>query len=172
MRKAARWVMRALAAIGFLFVFATALPLDNWWINWLRGPWKDVKGDVLVVLAADSVKGGSSHGEVPAAEGMRDFMVSQGIPASAIAVQGDSHSTRENALKSKALLEKLHSRKVLLTSDYHIFRAARVFRKAGIEITPRPLPDAATEIAALAKSMTGISGTMRRNSQDRILFRA
>jgi uncharacterized SAM-binding protein YcdF (DUF218 family) len=79
---------------------------------------------------------------------MRAFMVSQGIPASAISVEGDSHSTRENALKSKALLENRPGRKVLLTSDYHMFRAARVFRKAGIDIVPRPLPDAAKQIGA------------------------
>jgi uncharacterized SAM-binding protein YcdF (DUF218 family) len=175
MRRAGRWIARALTAIGCLLVLVTLTPLDRWWINWLAGPWNDPKGEVLVVLGADSMKdaigwssywrsvyavrawreggfsevvvsGGSLNGEVPAAERMRDFMVSQGIPASAIMVEGESHSTRENALKSKALLDKLPGRKVLLSSDYHMFRAARVFRKAGIDIVPRPLPDAAIRI--------------------------
>jgi uncharacterized SAM-binding protein YcdF (DUF218 family) len=177
MRRAGRWITRALTALGFLLVLVTLTPLDSWWIKLLAGPGNDPKGEVLVVLGGDSIKdvigessywrsvyavrawreggfrevvvtGGSLHGEVPAAERMRDFMVSQGIPVSAIIVEGESHSTRENALKSKALLDNLSGRKVLLSSDYHMFRAARVFRKAGIDIAPRPLPDASKQIGA------------------------
>ncbi|HLK17566.1 MAG TPA: YdcF family protein [Bryobacteraceae bacterium] len=175
MRRAGRWTARALAALGLLMVFVTVTPIEGWWIQWLAGPWNDPQGDVLVVLGAGSVRdvidwssywrsvyavrswreggfhqvlvsGGSLGGETPAAERMRDFMVSQGVPASAIQVEGDSHSTHENALRSKALLDKLPGRKVLLTSDYHMFRAVRVFHKAGIDIAPRPLPDAAKRI--------------------------
>jgi uncharacterized SAM-binding protein YcdF (DUF218 family) len=171
MRRAARWIVRALAAIGFLFVFVTVTPIDDWWIKWLAGPWNNPKGDVLVVLGSDAVDdvigwssywrsvyavrawreggfrevvvtAGSMNGQVPAAERMRDFMASQGIPASAIRVEGAAQSTRENALKSKVLLDNLSGTKVLLTSDYHMFRAYRVFRKAGIVIEPRPIPDA------------------------------
>jgi len=171
MRRAARWIVRALAAIGFLFVLVTVTPIDDWWIKWLAGPWNNPKGDVLVVLGSDAVEdvigwssywrsvyavrawreggfrevvvtAGSMNGEVPAAERMRDFMASQGIPASAIRVEGAAQSTRENALKSKVLLDNLSGRRVLLTSDYHMFRAHRVFRKAGIVIEPRPIPDA------------------------------
>jgi uncharacterized SAM-binding protein YcdF (DUF218 family) len=163
--------VRALAAIGFLFVFVTVTPIDDWWIKWLAGPWNNPKGDVLVVLGSDAIEdvigwssywrsvyavrawredafrevvvtAGSLNGQVPAAERMRDFMASQGIPASAIRVEGAAQSTRENALKSKVLLDNLSGRKVLLTSDYHMFRAYRVFRKAGIVIEPRPIPDA------------------------------
>jgi uncharacterized SAM-binding protein YcdF (DUF218 family) len=171
MRRAARWIVRALAAIGFLFVFVTATPIDDWWIKWLAGPWNNPKGDVLVVLGSDAIEdvigwssywrsvyavrawreggfrevvvtAGSLNGQVPAAERMRDFMASQGIPASAIRVEGAAQSTRENALKSKVLLDNLSGSKVLLTSDYHMFRAYRVFRKAGIVVEPRPIPDA------------------------------
>ena len=39
------------------------------------------------------------------------------------------------------LLADLPGRKVLVTSDYHMYRAIRVFRKAGIEIQPWPFPD-------------------------------
>src|SRR5258708_3858262 len=124
MRRAARWMVRALATIGFLFVLVTVTPIDKWWISSLAGPANDAKGDVLVVLASDSIKdaigwssywrsvnavrawreggfrevmvtGGSLYGETAAADRMRDFMVSQGIPAAAIRVEGESHSTRE-----------------------------------------------------------------------------
>src|SRR6202047_1245733 len=172
MRRAARWIVRALAAIGFLFVFVTATPIDDGWIKWLAGPWNNSKGDVPVVLGSDAIEdvigwssywrsvyavrawregvfrevvvtAGSLNGQVPAAERMRDFMASQGIPASAIRVEGAAQSTRENALKSKVLLDNLSGRKVLLTSDYHMFRAYRVFRKAGLAVEPRPFPESA-----------------------------
>jgi uncharacterized SAM-binding protein YcdF (DUF218 family) len=29
-----------------------------------------------------------------------------------------------------------------MTSDYHMFRAVRTFRKAGLAVSPRPIPDA------------------------------
>jgi uncharacterized SAM-binding protein YcdF (DUF218 family) len=89
------------------------------------------------------VTGGSGGKEEPAAERMGEFIVSQGVPVSVIRVETESHSTRENALKSKVILDQLPGRKVLMSSDYHMFRATRVFRKAGIDITPRPIPDAA-----------------------------
>ena len=177
MRTAVRWITRVLATIGFLFVLVTVTPIDDWWIKSLAGPGNDPKGDVLIVLGGDSIKdvigwssywrsvyavrawreggwrvvlisGGSSSGVEPAAERMGEFMMSQGIPVSLIRVETESHSTRENALKSKAILDKLPGRKVLMTSDYHMFRATRVFRKAGIEIEPRPLPDAAKQIGS------------------------
>ena len=31
---------------------------------------------------------------------------------------------------------------MLLTSDYHMFRAHRAFKKAGLEVLPKPFPDA------------------------------
>ena len=175
MRRAGRYTVRALASIGFLYLLVTVTPIDGWWIRCLARPWNDPKGEVLVVLGSDTVRdvigwssywrsvyavrawreggfrevvvsGGSGQGEVPIAERMRDFMVSQGIPASSIRVENQSRSTRENALKSKAILDAIPGRKILLTSDFHMFRAYRVFRKAGIAVEPRPLPDAAKQI--------------------------
>jgi uncharacterized SAM-binding protein YcdF (DUF218 family) len=176
MRRLGRYITRALAAIGFLYVLVSLTPIDGWWIRFLTGPWNDPKGDVLIVLGADSVKdviGAASYwrsvyavrvwreggfreilvcggpgGDLSISERMRDFMVSQGVPATVIRVENTSHSTRENALYSKALIESTPGRKVLLTSDFHMFRAYRVFRKAGIPVEPRPIPDAAKQISS------------------------
>jgi uncharacterized SAM-binding protein YcdF (DUF218 family) len=176
MRRIGRYVIRALAAIGFLYVLVSATPIDRWWIRFLAGPWNDPKGDVLIVLGADSVKdmiGAASYwravyavrvwrdggfrevvvcggpgGDLSIAERMRDFMISQGVPAAAIRVENTSHSTRENALYSKAMLDATPGKKILLTSDFHMFRAYRVFRKAGIVVEPRPIPDAAKQIGS------------------------
>ena len=170
MRKAARSIVNVLAIIGLLFVLATITPIDAWWASRLAGPWNDPPGEVLVVLGGDTVRdviglssywrsvyavrawkrggfrkvvvcGGGEPRETPIAEQMRDFMVSQGIPTAAIVVEVESRNTHENALKSKPLLEQVTGRKVLLTSDYHMFRAYRAFRKAGIDVQPRPFPD-------------------------------
>lgn len=171
MRKASRFVVGGLAAIGFLFVVVTFTPVNFWWANQLAGRWNDPVGEVLVVPGGDALQniigyssylrsayaglvwkqggfrtvvvcGGGEGGQPSIADQMRDFMVSQGIPAAAIRVEMASRSTRENALKSKAILDQLGGRKVLLTSDYHMFRAYRAFRKAGIDVQPRPFPDA------------------------------
>jgi uncharacterized SAM-binding protein YcdF (DUF218 family) len=39
------------------------------------------------------------------------------------------------------MIANLPGRKVLLTSDYHMFRAKRAFDAAGLTVIPRPFPD-------------------------------
>ena len=175
MRKIARLVVYLLALIGLMFVIVTITPVDSWWIARLAGPWYDSKGDVLVVLGSDAnigviglssywrtvyairawreggfhgilICGGSGPGQTPVSEQMRDFMVAEGVPASVIRVESTSHNTHENAVNAKPLLEQHGGTKVLLTSDYHMFRAYRVFRKEGIDVRPRPFPDAGKQI--------------------------
>jgi uncharacterized SAM-binding protein YcdF (DUF218 family) len=72
---------------------------------------------------------------------MRDFLVSSGVPSEAVFLEDRSHSTLENALYTRELVSGWPGKKVLLTSDVHMYRAWRVFRKAGLETTPRPIPD-------------------------------
>ena len=72
---------------------------------------------------------------------MQDFLRCHGIPAEAIVLEPKSTSTRENALFTKDLLAAEPGTKVLLTSDYHMFRAHRAFLKAGLMVEPRPIPD-------------------------------
>jgi uncharacterized SAM-binding protein YcdF (DUF218 family) len=90
--------------------------------------------------------GGSS---APVASAMRDYLVAHGIPSSIIIPETNSDSTRENALFLKSVLQSLPGTSVLLTSDYHVYRASRVFRKAGIPIQTRPLPDALKRSSSL-----------------------
>jgi uncharacterized SAM-binding protein YcdF (DUF218 family) len=72
---------------------------------------------------------------------MRDFLVSSGVPEEVIYLEDRSRSTRENALYTKDLIQDWPGKKVLLSSDQHMFRAVRVFRKIGLDVTPRPVPD-------------------------------
>lgn len=159
---------RILAAIGALYILVTVTPIDRWWTNLLTGPIDDPKGDVLILLGADTfpdvmgygsylravygvrvwrsgrvrqvfISGGGSAG-VPSAL-MRDFMVAEGVPQSVITIETASTSTRENALFTTRMLQNTPGRKILLTSDYHAFRAWRAFRKAGLDVELCSFPD-------------------------------
>ena len=170
----ARWALRLLASIGLLYLLVTITPIDRWWIALLSDQWNEPRGDVLIVLGAESlgetigftsylrsmyaahawrdggfrqvvISGGSGQAVIPVARLMKDFLVCQGIPAEAIVIDIKAASTRENALYTAPLVGP--GRKVLLTSDIHMFRAWRVFRKAGVETIPSPFPDAGKRIS-------------------------
>lgn len=156
---------RLLAVVGAAFLIISATPLVFWWATWLSGDWKACTGDVLVVpgasehdgqvIGVDSYwravyasvafrSGGFSKIVVSGyrvAPLMKDFLVSQGVPAEAILVENRSRSTRENALFSKTMINSLPGRKFLLTSDFHVRRAAAAFERADIRLSAGPLPD-------------------------------
>jgi uncharacterized SAM-binding protein YcdF (DUF218 family) len=164
-----RWLARALAAAGLLFLVVSFTPLTAWWAGALAQPWESPRGEVLIVLGADRVDdmlGYSSYwrsvyavwafreggfrrvvisggpGGAAAAEAMRDFLAASGVPAGAITVETESVSTRENALRTAELLRAEPAAKVLLTSDFHMYRAYRCFRRAGVDVVAVPVPDA------------------------------
>lgn len=151
-------------------MLVTFTPIVGLWANALSGPWLDARGDVLIVLGGaadnDGVMGQSSYlrstyalmaytqggfrevvisggtqDATPVAESIRRYLVCLGIPAAAIHIEPHSLSTRENALFTKPILDRLPGRKVLLTSDYHMTRAHRAFTKAGVDVSPWPVPD-------------------------------
>ena len=163
-----RW---GLAWVGVLVVLVTTTPMISWWSRVFAGPWDDPNGDVLIVLGGsllmDGVIGqdsywrstyaaftwadgsfhrviisGGGNQQSPIAGPMRDFLEYRGVPGTAIQVETRSQNTHENALNVKELLTGVSGRKVLLTSDYHMFRASRAFKKAGLDVQPRPFPDA------------------------------
>jgi uncharacterized SAM-binding protein YcdF (DUF218 family) len=78
---------------------------------------------------------------------MRDFMIGQGVPAEAIRVEVASNSTRDSAVNIARMIAAEPERYggtrklVLMTSDYHMYRSARVFAEAGVKATSRPVPD-------------------------------
>ncbi|PYT27835.1 MAG: hypothetical protein DMG57_16960 [Acidobacteria bacterium] len=64
-------------------------------------------------------------------ENTRDFLASQGVPRGMIELENRSSSTLENALLVQQLVSAMPGRKILMTSDYHMFRAQRAFRRGG-----------------------------------------
>jgi uncharacterized SAM-binding protein YcdF (DUF218 family) len=80
------------------------------------------------------------------AEGMAKFLNGQGVPASSILLEPRSQSTAENALYVKRLLQQqgipiASSTIVIVTSDYHSFRARLLFKHYGIPVRVMPAPD-------------------------------
>lgn len=177
--KLLRVLRNILAAIGAVYMLATFTPLDGWWTHLLTGPIDDPKGDVLIVLGAEAfpdmighesyiravygvrvwrrgsfrrivISGGPGGAGIPVSLPMRDFMIAAGVPASAITVETQSRSTHENAVRTKELLDHETGRMVLLTSDYHTFRAWHAFRKAGLKVESCSFPDAYKQIAGLS----------------------
>jgi len=166
-----RVLVAILASVGALLVIVTVTPLVSLWARALAGSWDDPRGEVLIVLGgsptSNGVIGGSSYWRsayavfayreggvrqiivtgggntaTPIARSMGAFMECQGIPTGFIALETRSRNTRENALYTAPLLSGNVGRPVLLTSDFHMFRARRVFEKLGINVRPRPIPDA------------------------------
>jgi len=158
-----------LAAIGFFYVLVTVTPLVNWWAHKLAGPFNDSTGQTLIVLGGSVQESGiiglnsywrsvyairayasgdfrriivaGGDPSMPVSVPMKRFLVCHAIPQEAIVTETQSRSTRENALEVARLLGNDTTRKVLLTSDYHMFRARRAFAKVGLTILPRPIPD-------------------------------
>jgi uncharacterized SAM-binding protein YcdF (DUF218 family) len=163
--KLRRSAIAGFAAVGMLLFLVTFTPFVSWYAMRLAGPWYEPQGDVLVVLSA----AGPNLGVIDPstywrctyaiamykrhafdwiivsgkdiAPGMRDLMVFSGVPAEKIVVENLSETTHESAVQTAGILAKLPGRKVLLTSDGHMFRAYRAFLKQGLDITPVPIPD-------------------------------
>jgi uncharacterized SAM-binding protein YcdF (DUF218 family) len=163
-RTACGWLTRLLAAIGLIVVLSTITPIDSWWAHAYSGPIEQPRGDILIVLSAardDGVvvsyssywrtryallawqSGGFQKIVVTGGggPGMADFFIAEGVPRQAIVAEWQSQSTRENGINTARLVAGIPGRKVLLTSDFHMYRSIRVFRKLGVDVTPMPIPD-------------------------------
>ncbi|HZQ43880.1 MAG TPA: YdcF family protein [Acidobacteriaceae bacterium] len=162
--RAGRWLFRVLAAVGLVTVLVIATPIDRWWAHAYAGSMDQPKGDVLILLSAANEDHGfisySSYWRAryallawqnggyktivisgEASPSIRDFLVAEGIPPSAILLDPQSTTTRENAIDTARLLKGVPGSRVLLTSDFHMYRAERLFRREGIDVIPYPAPD-------------------------------
>jgi uncharacterized SAM-binding protein YcdF (DUF218 family) len=71
---------------------------------------------------------------------VRSELVAIGIPDSVIFTEDKANNTNENAIYSKQILDSLHLAPpyLLITSAFHMPRAALVFKKAGVDVVPFP----------------------------------
>jgi uncharacterized SAM-binding protein YcdF (DUF218 family) len=169
LRRLWRCLIGSSGALGFLVFIVTVTPIDSWWARKLAGRWDDPQGEVLIVLGGgvledgmlgqdsywrsvyaarvfreggvkEIILAGGYRRDDSVAEAMRTFLLAAGVPNDLMVLENRSLSTRQNALFTKPLLT-MPGKKILLTSDYHMFRASRVFAKAGLQVAPRPIPD-------------------------------
>jgi uncharacterized SAM-binding protein YcdF (DUF218 family) len=97
------------------------------------------------------VSGGASNYLAPAHPGVPpprrlgyvlcQLLESLGVPGDKILVEAESSSTHRNAIESARLLAGVAGPFTLVTSDFHTYRAARCFRRAGIAVECWPAPD-------------------------------
>lgn len=166
----AKLLLAIACAIGATWVIVTFTPALKWWMQPLSQPWDEARGDTLVVLGAGVHEDGTVdyHSYLRAlhaahlfresgfrrifvtgsrsAPAIRSYLTSAGVPADRITIDTTAESTRENAEAAKRAIGGAPGSKVLLTSDYHTFRAWRVFRKAGIDLKTSPAPDAGKRV--------------------------
>jgi len=159
-------VVYPLALLGLILVIATCTPIVRWYGYRLAGKWPKPEGDVLIVLGGTYLEpeiiGEDSYWRSvyavrlykqqhfkqvflvgsKVAENMRQFLAFQGVAPESIRLEMRSNSTHENAIYTSQMLANVPGRKVLMTSDYHMFRASRAFARAGVGTVPCPVPDA------------------------------
>jgi uncharacterized SAM-binding protein YcdF (DUF218 family) len=161
-----RLIVVGLAVLGLAAALITATPLVSVWANALSEEWDYSGGETMIVLGGGVIEpdylsyssywrsvyasrawheGGWTKVVIcggPAARGMKRFLTASGVPEEAIVLDVKSTSTWENAVEAAKLLSGDESDKVLVTSDFHMSRAASVFRKVGLDVRTRPVPDA------------------------------
>lgn len=85
--------------------------------------------DTLVI-----VSGGQGVNEpISEAEGMKQYLEERGIGEERILVENASTSTYENLLFSSELIDKEADRVVLVTNNFHMYRARGIARKQGYQ---------------------------------------
>ena len=80
--------------------------------------------------------GGKGNDEkISEAEAMERYLIAKGIPVNQIIKEDQSTTTYENLKNSKAIIDAQEGSKitVLVTSNYHMYRALRYCRKIGLK---------------------------------------
>jgi uncharacterized SAM-binding protein YcdF (DUF218 family) len=99
--------------------------------------WEHKKADWLVFTGGRMPW--SSHAEVEGAMSKR-AAVARGVPADKILVTREVGNTADEATAvAQMMRERGWSRIILVTSAWHMPRAARLFRKAGVNFVPFPV---------------------------------
>jgi len=101
--------------------------LDAAYAYWRRNP------DVTIVVTG----GLGNRAVITEAEAMARYLMALGVPEEHILLEMQSTSTYENLVFAKEILDEAFPdgfRAVLITNDFHIYRAVRTARQAGLEV--------------------------------------
>lgn len=90
-------------------------------------------GDAPVIITT----GGQGKDEpMPEGEAMRAYLIARGVPETAVLAETASNNTMENIEGAKAIMAEIGAETaVIVTSDYHLWRALDMAARAGIEAT-------------------------------------
>ena len=87
----------------------------------------NTNSDTVVIVSG----GQGSDEPISEAAGMRQYLVNAGISDERILMEDTSTSTQENLMFSGRLLDKENDRVVIVTNNFHVFRALRLAEKQG-----------------------------------------
>ena len=88
------------------------------------------KNDPVLIVSG----GKGSDEQVSEADAMAGYVIERGLPAERVVREDRSRTTEENMLFSKAIMERSRPayRCIIVTSNYHVFRAAMIARRTGV----------------------------------------
>lgn len=94
------------------------------------------------------------------AEAMAKFLIQNGVNPQSILAERSAQSTYENALFTRRILESQFGAKplpkiVILTSDYHAWRARLTFKHCGLPVETIPIPDVIKRSSLRSFRLTG-----------------
>lgn len=85
------------------------------------------------------VSGGKGPGEdISEAEAMKQELIKQGIEEARIIIEDQSTSTKENIAFSKKLIPDSSSIGLIVSNDFHIYRAVEMAEREGLELIGVP----------------------------------
>ena len=99
-------------------------------------------------LAAWILTTGGAGGDTRFTEGHvgRNYLVSRGVPAESIVVEGEGDSTVSTVLAVSEIMRRMGLDSAILVSDgYHIFRAKKMLEFRGLQVYGSPRPSASRE---------------------------
>lgn len=125
----------------------------SWVLHSYRFPW-------VVVSGGDGL-----------AQQMGEFLAHSGISRSSILEETQSESSFENASYVKDLLQRRNltastHKIVILTSDYHSWRARRVFEKLGMHVRVIPVPDIGKQSGSRVYRLQGFFALLNEFGKD------
>jgi uncharacterized SAM-binding protein YcdF (DUF218 family) len=117
--------------------------------------WK--AGYAPVVACTGGLTAGRSRTE---ADGCREVLEANGVPAGAILLEDRSRSTEENAAFTRELMAENGWGTVLLVSDaYHLMRAMWIFSDAGVNVVgrvPAARPELDDQVKAVVREVVAL----------------
>lgn len=83
----------------------------------------------------------SEHQSRSEAEACRELILAEGVPSEAIFLEDQSHSTEENAINAKHIMEERGwQTAIIVTDSFHLLRADWIFTAYGVPHTRHPVP--------------------------------